>query len=194
MVGLERKLIIIIVLFISVLFTGCTSLPKDMNEKGENAFTRTVEAFEGLQTNDMEKMLLLTYGDLEQNEKDFVSSEIGSKVLRHMTFKVNKIELVEDNDNVKRCEVTITISSIDMGDISEAYEKIVKENGQRNSGIVNELLFEAIDDCRDEKEDKQVKLNAYLYPDIDVWRIEIDKDGFNALFPEYDEYIKWRYN
>ena len=187
------KYVIVLVFVIVLLLTGCSSLPKDMDGKGKNARSRTVEAFEGLQTSDMDKLLLLSYGGLDESEKYFIGSQIGQKVLSCMTFNVEKAELKEENENVKTCEVTITIKSLDMDDIIESYEKIAKEKGQSGTGIVNDLLLEAIEMSKDETEEKQVKLMAYLYPDIDVWRINIDKNVFEALFPEYDDYVKWRY-
>lgn len=188
------KYVIVLVFVIVLLLTGCSSLPKDMEGKGKNVRSRTVEAFEGLQSSDKDKLLLLSYGGLDENEKYFIGSQIGQKVLSYMTFNVEKAKLIEENENVKTCEVTLKIKSIEMDDIIETYEKIAKEKGRSDSGIVNDLLLEAIEMSKDETEEEQVKLMAYLYSDIDVWRINIDKEVFDALFPEYDDYVKWRYS
>lgn len=175
----------VFIILLVLLTLGCSSSQKDLEGKGENAHERCVEAFDGLKTNNLDELLLFSYPGLDANKRFFLGSEQGIRLRSYMTYKVANMKEIEDNSDFPTYELTVSIKSIDMQKVIEEYEKIAQ------LPLYKKTLLEAIDNSKDTKVKTTVQVKAVLYPEVDVWRIQLNDDVFNALFPNYDKYIEW---
>lgn len=180
------KKLFIISLLLVVLF-GCSSATKDLQGEGKTAKERCQEAFDGLKTNNEEGLKLLSFSGIDENAKFFLSIEQGAKLRSYMTYKITSSK-ESSNENDPVYEITVSIKSIDLLKVTEEYEKLSEGS---NSGFMKKTLLQAIDNCKNEKIKTEVQIKAILNSDIDVWRIIIDEQVFNALFPNYDKYLEW---
>ncbi len=178
-----RKVYIILLLILTLI--ACSSSQKDLEGKGKNAHERCVEAFDGLKTNNQDELLLLSYPGLDDNKRFFLGSEQGIRLRSYMTYKVSNMKEIDDDSDYPTYELTVTIKSIDMQKVIEEYEKIAK------LPMYKKTLLEAIDNSKDTIVKTTVKVKAVLYPEVDVFRIQLNEEVFNALFPNYDKYIEW---
>ncbi len=177
---------IIIIMIILLTFVGCSAgQQKDNGGEGENAYVRCKEAFDGLKNNDENEMMLFSYPGLDSNQQFFLSSEQGLRLRSYMSYKVTKMEEDESDEDCQTCELTVTITSIDLQKVIEEYEKLDQ------LPLNKATLLEAIDNSKSTTVTNTVTVEAELYPNIDIWRINLNSDVFNALFPNYDKYLEW---
>lgn len=183
----------LVIMFITLLlFTSCDSQVVD--EQGENAINRCQESFKALQSGDNTALLNFIYDNLDENYKQFIESEIGRNIMKQLTFTIKGIEETIKNGEFNTvCKINIKIKSIDMSNIEEAYQEITKIEGYSKEGIITKYLTKAIEKCSEDKIKTILTINVYYYPDMGGWKVGIDNDLFNALFPNFDQYYQWRY-
>ncbi|MDO4378301.1 MAG: hypothetical protein Q4C64_04005 [Erysipelotrichia bacterium] len=173
------------ILLLLLVLVGCAHGPKDNDGNGETAYGRCKEAFAGLKADDRDAMIMISFGGMDENKKFFLDTEQGAKIRSYMTYKITGSKELKD-ETYPTYEFTVTVRSIDMLKVIEEYEKL----GQKP--LEKEVLLEAIDNSKDERIKTTVKVKTVLYPDVGIWRIRMNDDVFNAIFPNYDKYIEWR--
>ncbi len=189
-----KKNLFVIIALVSLLVIFVTSGTRDCGGWGKTAYQRTVQAFDGLKDNDLEKKMLISYSEsLDDDQKFLFNTAFGEKLLSYMDFKVERATS-ESKEKLKTiCKVTVTITSVDLKNIPGMYELIADSMNKSESGILNDLLVKAVENCKDDKVKSNVEVNAYLNPEHSTWTIVIDSNVFDALFPNYDDYANWRY-
>lgn len=189
-----KKNLFVIIALVSLLVIIVTSGTRDCGGWGKTAYQRTVQAFDGLKDNDLEKKMLISYSEsLDDDQKFLFNTALGEKLLSYMDFKVERATS-ESKEKLKTiCKVTVTITSVDLKNIPGMYELIADSMNKSESGILNDLLVKAVENCKDDKVKSNVEVNAYLNPEHSTWTIVIDSNVFDALFPNYDSYDNWRY-
>lgn len=191
---LERKHIIIGFLIIFIIILSSCSNKKEYEEEIKVAISRTQESFKALQSGDNTALLNFMYDNLDEKYQQFIESEIGRNLMKQMTFSVNGIEKTIKNEELNTiCKVSIKIKSIDMSKIKEVYQEITKTEGYSKEGIITKYLNKAIEKCSKDKVKTSLTINVYYYPDMGGWKVGINNDLFNALFPNFDQYYQWRY-
>ncbi len=175
---------ILTVLLLLLVLVGCARGPKDNDGNGESAYERCKEAFAGLKTDDMNAMVMISFGGMDENKKFFLDTEQGAKIRSYMTYKITGSKELKD-ETYPTYEFTVTVRSVDLLKVIEEYEKL----GQKP--LEKEVLLEAIDNSKDARIKTTVKVEAVLYSDVGIWRIIMNEDVFNAIFPNYDKYVQW---